>query len=313
MLRRMKRAAMLVLLAAGSAAMAGTVYKSVGPDGVTIYSDRQVPGSVPVDLPESSTFSPRELPAVAEPPPLAAEPLSTGEYRSLAIVAPRDEETLYNRDRRVDVELSLDPALLEGHTLSLSLDGAEIAKGLRSTRMRLTDLERGAHQLEASVYDAEGKLIERSTRIRFYLVTETVIKDPQQSQKEEWKKDTKDNPSASLEQRIWDKWVQDLQHYQTRIGGDPLPKTAPPVPPIGNPPESAAYKAALDAYNRASQTFKETHRAFQQPAPNPARPFTPRYTPGTPAAFPPGGTPSYAPVVPSYQPNYAPKFPTTSR
>jgi hypothetical protein len=35
----MKRAALLVLLFAGSAA-AGTVYKYVGPDGVTIYSDR---------------------------------------------------------------------------------------------------------------------------------------------------------------------------------------------------------------------------------------------------------------------------------
>jgi hypothetical protein len=313
MLRRMKRAAMLVFLAVGSAAMAGTVYKSVGPDGVTIYSDRQVPGSVPVDLPESSTFSPRALPAAAEPPPLAAEPLSTGEYGSLAIVAPRDEETLYSRDLRVDVEVAIDPALQEGHTLSLVLDGNEIAKGLRNTRMRLTDLERGPHRLEASVYDSEGKLIERSPSIRFYVVTETVIKEQQDAQKEQWKKETADNPAASLEKRVWDKWVQDLQQYQTRIGGDPLPKTAPPVPPIGNPPDSGAYKAALDAYNRASQTFKDTHRAFQQPAPNPARPFTPVYTPGTPAAFPPGGTPSYAPAVPNYQPKYAPSFPTTSR
>jgi hypothetical protein len=307
----MKRAALLVLLFAGSAA-AGTVYKYVGPDGVTIYSDREVPGAVAVDLPESSTYAPRPLTTGREPPPLATEPLSTGEYRSVVIVAPKNEETLYNRDLRVDVEVSIDPALQEGHTLTIALDGNEIAKGLRNTRLRITELERGPHRLEASVYDGEGKLIERSPSIRFYLVTETVIKEQQEAQKEEWKKNTKDNPSASLEQRVWDKWARDLQQYQTRLGGDPLPKTAPPVPPIGNPPDGS-YKAALDAYDKASKTYKDTHRTFQQPTPDPSKPFSPQYAPGMPSAFPQTPSPSYAPATPSYQPTYTPNYPTNRR
>lgn len=309
----MKRTSMLVFLVAGSAAMAGTVYKSVGPDGVTIYSDREVPGAVPVDLPESSTYAPRALPSGTEPPPLATEPLSTGEYSSVTIVAPKDGETVYNRDLRVDVEVGIDPALQEGHTLSLVLDGNEIAKGLRNTRLRVTDLERGEHRLEASVYDADGRLIERSPSIRFYLVTETVIKEQQEAQKEQWKEATKDNPAASLEQRVWDKWVRDLSQYQTRLGGDPLPKAAPPVPPIGNPPDPKAYRDALESYEKASELFKDTHRTFQQPTPNPVKPYAPGYVPGVPAAFPPPGPPSYAPATPSYQPAYTPNYSPNAR
>jgi hypothetical protein len=302
MLLGMRHLAWLGLIACTVAAGA-TAYKSVGPDGKVTYTDRPTPNAKEVALPEPSTYAPPALPAGAGAPISGGGALSSGEYRGFAIAAPKNEETLHNRDRTVDVDLSLDPALQEGHTLSLVLDGAEIAKGLRKAQIRLTDVERGPHRLEAAIYAGDGREIERSPPIRFYVVTETLIKEPLEAQKDQLKKG-----DLGLESRVWDKWVQDLGGYQTKLGGDPLPKTAPPVPPIGNPPGGSAYKKALESYQRATDTFNSTHGTFQQPAVDPSAPYKPGFD--APASrsnpyVPPSKPPSYVPAPPA-RPPYAP-------
>jgi hypothetical protein len=265
-------------LLVGATAIGGTAYKSVGPDGTVIFSDRPMPNAEEVRLPQPSTYAPAALPAGSSVPASAPAPVSGGEYSGFAITVPKNEETLHNRDRSVDVDLSLDPGLLEGHSFTLLLDGAELAKGLRTNRMRLTDVERGPHQLEATIYDASGQEVLRSQPIRFYLVTETLIKEPLDAQKRELNKGmTKDE--MTLERRVWDKWARDLERYQYRSDSDPLPEAAPPVPPIGPPPEKGAenYKEALKAYDKASATYKDTHRAYQQPKVDPKEPYKPDY------------------------------------
>ena len=291
-----------------TAAAGGTAYKSIGPDGTVNFSDRPMPNAEEVRLPEPSTYAPPALPQGAGLPLSSAPPVSGGEYSGFAITAPKNEETLHNRDRWVDIDLSLDPGLLEGDTFTLILDGAELAKGLRTNQMRLTDVERGPHQLEATIYDAAGQEVLRSRPIRFYLVTETLIKEPLEAQKEKLK-----DGELTLEQRVWDKWVQDLGQYGTKIGGDPLPKAAPPVPPVGSPPKGSAYEDALKKYQKASDLFDETHRTFRQPTVDPAEPYKPGYSPpgsGTNPYAPSAKPPSYVPAPPArppYSPSYSPK------
>jgi hypothetical protein len=291
-----------------TAAAGGTAYKSIGPDGTVTFSDRPMPNAEEVRLPEPSTYAPPALPQGAGLPLSSAPPVSGGEYSGFAITAPKDEETLHNRDRWVDIDLSLDPGLLEGDTFTLILDGAELAKGLRTNHMRLTDVERGPHQLEATIYDAAGQEVLRSQPIRFYLVTETLIKEPLEAQKEKLK-----DGELTLEQRVWDKWVQDLGQYGTKIGGDPLPKAAPPVPPVGSPPKGSAYEDALKKYQKASDVFDETHGTFRQPTVDPAAPYKPGYSPpgsGANPYAPPAKQPSFVPTPPArppYSPSYSPK------
>jgi hypothetical protein len=154
--------------------------------------------------------------------------------------------------------------------------------------MRLTDVERGPHQLEATIYDASGQEVLRSQPIPFYLVTETLIKEPLDAQKREQSEVMKKD-EVTLERRVWDKWARDLERYQYKAGSDPLPEAAPPVPPIGPAPENGAedYKKALEAYQKASELYKETHRAYQQPKVDPKAPYKPDYV------TPPPSTDSY--------------------
>ena len=282
----MRHIAWLGLLV-GATAVGGTAYKSVGPDGTVIFSDRQMPNAEEVRLPQPSTYAPPALPAGSSGTASAPAPVTGGEYSGFAITAPKNEETLHNRDRSVDVDLSLDPALLEGHSFTLLLDGAELAKGLRTNQMRLTDVERGPHQLEATIYDANGQEVLRSQPIRFYLVTETLIKEPLDAQKRELNKEmTKDE--MTLERRVWDKWARDLERYQYKAGSDSLPEAAPPVPPIGPPPAKGAedYKKAVEAYQKASQLYKDTHSDFQQPKVDPVAPYKPGYAAPPPITSP---------------------------
>jgi len=276
-------------LLVGATAVGGTAYKSVGPDGTVIFSDRRMPNAEEVRLPQPSTYAPPALPALpagSSAPASAPAPVSGGEYSGFAITVPKNEETLHNRDRSVDVDLSLDPALLEGHSFTLLLDGAELAKGLRTNRMRLTDVERGPHQLEATIYDASGQEVLRSQPIRFYLVTETLIKEPLDAQKRELNKGmTKDE--MTLERRVWDKWARDLERYQYRSGSDPFRGC-----PAGASDWSATREGCRElqggpeGVRQSVRHLQDTHRAYQQPKVDPKEPYKPDYkAPPAPTEF----------------------------
>ncbi len=284
MLPDMKHASMLVFFFAASAAVAGTVYKYVGPDGVTIYSDRQVPGAVAVDLPASSTYAPVGLPATSPAPGEAVEGPLGGVYETLAIVEPESEATVRSNEGRVDVSVTLQPAIQEGHTLSFHLDGNEIAKGLRSTRLRLTDVERGEHRLEVSVHDAEGSLLERSRPIRFYLQKVSVAEKlraaeeaAQEAKRQEQEKQTKEQWAD------YEKKLKDFKAAQPPEG----PTELPPTPPLGTPP--FGYGGVLRDYKDQLAAYRKAHGALvgapTSPAPAPSSPYAPTYQPAyTPKA-----------------------------
>jgi hypothetical protein len=311
----MRHLAWLGLLVAATVC-GGPAYKSIGPDGTVTYSDRPAPNAEEVRLPEPSTYSAPTLPQSGGRPAPPVAPVSGGEYSNFAIVAPKNEETLHNRDRWVDVDLSLDPGLLEGDSFTLILDGAQLAKGLRTKQIRLTDVERGTHQLEASILDASGQEILRSAPIRFYLVTETLIKEPQEAEKEKIKEGELER-DLTLGERVWDKWVQDLERYKSKVSGDPAPKTAPPVPPIGGVPAdskyAADYKYALKDYKAASDRFNETHGTFKQPAVDAKAPYEPRYQPPPPPRndnwYPPPPAPDFSAPKPATSPYALPSKP----
>lgn len=150
-------------------AVGGAAYKSIGPDGSVIYSDRPTPNAEEVRLPEPSTYAPPALPAGEGPPAVGEEPMSRDLYEAVRIVAPPNDGTLFAALGGVDIDVTLQPDLMEGHTLSYIVDGKELAKGLRTNRVRVTDLERGTHHLEVVVRDEGGSIVGRSARITFHL------------------------------------------------------------------------------------------------------------------------------------------------
>lgn len=157
------------------AANAEQAYKIVGADGAIVYTDRPVAGAVEIRIPKPSSYAPRELPVTRLSP--EPEPVVRDVYTVVHIIKPEPEATIQAGEEGVDVDVRLDPPLQEGHTLTYAVDGKEIAKGLRTDRVRITDLDRGTHHVDVTVRDEGGVLVGRSDRVTVH-VRRPSINDP---------------------------------------------------------------------------------------------------------------------------------------
>lgn len=146
-------------------------------EGVVHYSDRPHPGAKVLDLGEST---PRRRTPVSQSAASTAEPADENadqqqgpfRYESLAVVAPASEETLWNIEGVLNVSLALSPALRPGHRVRVYFDGNP--QPVIGTSFRLTEVYRGAHNLQAEVLDENGELMIRSQPSRFYVQQNTV-------------------------------------------------------------------------------------------------------------------------------------------
>lgn len=158
---------LLASLFAASACLA-QAYRWVDDDGVVHYSDRPREGAEEIRLPKANTVSVRRY---AEPEAGGdgdpAEPAEDFKYESLTIASPMAEETLWNIEGILRVQLALTPALKRGHLVRVYFDGEpQTATG---TSFQIDEVWRGAHNLQAEVLDENGRLMIRSKPQRFYV------------------------------------------------------------------------------------------------------------------------------------------------
>lgn len=142
------------------------VYKRVNPDGSVEFTD--VPASEeeqPIALPPASTY---RAPTLAPTQQKATPTVTATRYTALTIVSPANEATLRDNAGNVEVKVSLSPALQSGHQLVLLVDGSSQG-GVSGNSISLTNLNRGSHQLQAEVRDAEGKSLISSAAVTVYL------------------------------------------------------------------------------------------------------------------------------------------------
>ena len=144
-------------------------YKWVDADGVVHYSDRPQPGAEEVALPNQPRrqgLLPARAPANAAGNEEEApdEPFS---YETFEVASPAPEETLWNIEGALTVNLNLQPALRAGDQIRVYFDGQP--RMVTSTSFQLDQVYRGAHNLQAEVIDANGQLMIRSQPGRFYI------------------------------------------------------------------------------------------------------------------------------------------------
>ena len=162
--------ALLVLLfAAGAFADA---YTWTDEDGVVHYSDRAHPDAEKIDLGEVSGQRPE--PTTSSPPVRNNAPLPdlAPKYTSIEITKPTAEETLWNIETLLNVDVELTPSVMPGHQIRVYFDG--MPRIVTSTNFQLREVYRGAHNLQAEVIDETGTLLIRSRPIRFYVQQNTV-------------------------------------------------------------------------------------------------------------------------------------------
>ena len=154
------RALLCLLLLASLPAFAG-VYTYLDGDGNRVFTDRPRRANaqrLELAPPNSAT------PTASAPPPSApaapAEPLPS--YELLRITLPEPDATIRNNSGGLLVTLESTPALMEGHSYRLLLDGQVYGAPARNPVFTLDNIDRGTHQLAADIVDGEGRSVERT-------------------------------------------------------------------------------------------------------------------------------------------------------
>lgn len=162
-------------LAMGSA-QAEKVYKVIQPDGTVEFTD-----SPPADEPAKeirvepiNTIAPLVSPGEGSGQPAAS---AQAGYSEIRITSPQNDQAIRDNAGNVNVDVSLEPALRSGHEIELLLDGQSVGRG-NKTAITLTQLDRGAHSLQAVVKDASGNVLARSNTVTFTLQRRSVILQP---------------------------------------------------------------------------------------------------------------------------------------
>lgn len=160
---------------------AAGVYKRELPDGSVIYSDQPHPDASPVQAHEPQVIAPFKPTAGSAASSPARSGDSRGEpppaYARLEIIAPGDDEVVWNNDRLLEVAVTTAPAIRSrnGHRLSILIDGEVVAHSANETRFLVENVFRGTHVLEAAVENAGGEIIQRSAPVTFHMRQHSIL------------------------------------------------------------------------------------------------------------------------------------------
>jgi len=167
---------LIVLVSASAAAV--PVWRWVDENGTTHYSDRPVEGAERIELESAQSF-PSARPPPPRPTPRSGEqerPVAA-RYRSVDVVSPEEQETLWNIGSTLDVQVALDPPLQQGHRMDVYLDGQRQNIEATSSTFIVPEVWRGMHTLQAVVLDSNGQELARSPQVSF-MVQQTSIQNP---------------------------------------------------------------------------------------------------------------------------------------
>jgi len=148
-------------------------------DGQVHYSDRPVPGARQIDLAGAQAFGGAAVQTTpqASSAPTAQQPRVAGPYRTINILSPTEQETLWNIGGNLAVRVAFEPGLQAGHRFDLALDGARRNLNTVNPQQSLTDVVRGSHTLQVIVIDSAGTEVMRSPP-RNFVVQQTSVQNP---------------------------------------------------------------------------------------------------------------------------------------
>ena len=176
----MRVSGLILLIAFATSASAG-VYRWVDDSGQVHFGDRPpADGAEQVRLPPSSTYAPRQLPSTLgdenqDEPGEAAETVA---YTAVKIIKPAQDDTIRDNTGRVELEVALEPPLQEGHRLAVLVDGRSVFDQLTTTAVALTNMDRGTHNIQVKVLDADGSQLTSSMPVTFHMHRASVLTNP---------------------------------------------------------------------------------------------------------------------------------------
>ena len=167
---------LIVCLTLASATVSAEIFRRIGPDGEVFFSDRPAPGAESVDVRPASTV---RLPS-ARPPVDTTDTAEKGdggqsmapEYAQFSIVKPSHNQGVRANDGSVTIYMELQPPLMPGHTIELTIDGEDGEKihAGETLNFNLSDMSRGRHVVTARVVDEQGNEQVKTGPVGFYVL-----------------------------------------------------------------------------------------------------------------------------------------------
>lgn len=160
-----------------SATAQTNVYKSVNKDGIVEYSDQPSKGSeeIRVKNPQSVT-----LPKGADVFKSYGSDQGTDSsnaYQSIVITQPAHDSAFNSGNGQISISSETNPSLSNEHTIQLMFDGTSYNSN-KSGSFSLSNVDRGTHQIQVNVIDADGKVLISSDITSFTLHRTNAQKRP---------------------------------------------------------------------------------------------------------------------------------------
>ena len=155
-MKPLRLALSLVLLSAATAALA-TTYVRVEKDGSKTYSDRPIPGGVPVEVQPAQGYSAPPAPSNSNLPAeqRLLQEMDDFKYASCSI-RPANDETFVNPES-VIISASTEPSQRPADTMTLSVDGNVVATN--NPTWQMTTVDRGTHSVTVTMTDRYGRVL----------------------------------------------------------------------------------------------------------------------------------------------------------
>jgi hypothetical protein len=157
------------------------IYQQVDESGNTTYSDMPlnqnakvvelksttIPSTTDLNASVSTTASTDAKSKDTKAPAVTAQEEVLQPYSYFAIDVPKDNDTFQNQ-RSIPVEVKTTPALQKGDKVQLYLDGNPFGAPQESSHLTLDNVERGSHQISASLVRG-GQVLRTSQVITLFI------------------------------------------------------------------------------------------------------------------------------------------------
>ena len=168
----------LLLLSLLPFLLAADVYKTESEDGTVEYSDQSQDRSEKMELLPLSTVKPPSISAPEKIQSVKSASPSVSD-QSIQIQHPGEDTAIRSNNGDLHIRLRLTPARMKGNQhIELELDKKRLDKSFQQTQIRLQNIARGTHVLQAFLVDKNGAVLARTAEIRFHLLRHSILTPP---------------------------------------------------------------------------------------------------------------------------------------
>jgi len=153
-----------------------TVYKQVDKEGNVTFTDQPAEDAETEQV-EIQPINVHSFPKAPPPEPKSQAPEKQFSYKTLNIVAPKNEDTLRDPGD-ILIRAELNPNLRSGHQVRFTDNGEPLNEPSRKLSLQLFNLYRGTHNLQAEVVNRKGEVLISSPVVTLYVHRNSIINNP---------------------------------------------------------------------------------------------------------------------------------------